>query len=255
MKTLGSARSLLKHRSLIVALSLSFFGLILILLAQSFHKEWGKIELDRLLAEIGALFFIVFVLHWLFELGLREEMLRDVSSTVSGSALLHDSGVESCNINSRLVEERVHWSHCPDLIIGRLYSTRFLKDFHEVFQTRNVAGLKTTIIVIAPDGSSARYLQDEGLAPESIRASLQETKNIVEALNGGKRRPPTKLLTYDRVLRYSFIYTSEHIWIIFYTNNPGRANVPAFKIRAGSPLFQFFERDIKGLMEQSREAV
>jgi len=63
----------------------------------------------------------------------------------------------------------------------------------------------------------------------------------------------TSILFHDRVLRYSFIQTDDFIWVKFFTNSPERAEVPALKVRAGTPLFKFFNDDAQRLVHASNE--
>jgi hypothetical protein len=241
-----------RHRSVIINFALGTLGLFLIGASHTFHFEWSKIQVDRLVAEVGALLLVVGILHWLFELGLRKEMLREVAGTVAGSTLLHDSGLESCSMNSRQVNDGVHWSRSANLTIGRQYSPRLFKDFHDVLKERRANRLPTTVIILHPDSTAARYLH-ESMTGTLVKESVQEIVNLLHEIdNGSKKR--TRVLFHDRVLRYSFILTDECVWITFFTNSAGRAMVPAFKVRADSPLFGFFADDIKRLVGQSREA-
>jgi len=239
-----------RHRSTIITLVLGMLGFVLIGLAHTFHFEWAKIQVDRLVAEVGALLLVVGILHWLFELGLRKEMLREVSGTVVGSTLLHDSGLASCSLNSRQVDDREHWSRCANLTIGIQYSPKFFKDFHDVLRSRCERGLRTTVTVLRAEGAAARYLQESGTGNAGVRECVAEIANVLEQIDTGEKKY-TQLLRHDRVLRYSFIQTDEFVWVKFFTNSPERATVPAFKVRAGTPLFEFFSNDIKHLLEHS----
>jgi hypothetical protein len=241
-----------KLRYVITTMVLPLLGFVLIGIAQTFRFEWQKVQLDRLVAETGALFLIVGVLHWLFELGLREEMIREVAATTVGSTLLHDSGLEGCHINSRKMDESIHWERSPTLIVGRQYSVSFFKDHFEVLKRRCAQGLPTTITVLSAEGAAARYLEDSKTGNPDIKESVQEIGDLVEEMDGGKKKV-VRLLFHDRVLRYSFLRSNESIWITFFTNSPERAMVPAFKIRAGTPLFDFFAEDIDRLLEHSSE--
>ena len=94
-----------RYRSVIIFFVLAAVGVFLIGVSRTFHWVWGKVEIDNLIAEVGALILVVGILHWLFELGLRQEMVREVAGTVAGSTLLHDNGLgKSCSINSRQVD-------------------------------------------------------------------------------------------------------------------------------------------------------
>lgn len=241
-----------KHRSWIITLVLGVVGLALIALSGTFHFEWNKIEIDRLIAEVGALLLVVGILHWLFELGLRREMLREVSDAIIGNTRLHDNGLESCVTDSRLVDDRSHWAQARNLTIGVQYSPKFFKDFYEMLRERCVAGRNTTVAILQSGGIAARYLKDSGTGSAILQDCIDEIRKLLSEVDKGEQKY-TRLFFHDRLLRYSFICTDEFIWVKFFTNSPGRATVPAFKVRAGSPLFMFFDGDIKNLLECSHE--
>ena len=241
-----------KHRSWIITFIMATFGLAMITLANAFHYEWEKIELDRLVAEVGALVLVVGILHWFFEFFLRKEMLREVSVAVIGNTRLHDNGLVSCTMDSRQVQDREHWMHTASLTIGLQYSPKFFKDFHDTLRFRCASKLPTTVAVLRSDGTAAHYLTESKTGNAAVAECIREiTALLVEAAKGGATT--VRLMFHDRVLRYSFIRTDEFIWVKFFTNSPDRATVPAFKIRAETPLFEFFDSDIRRLLEQSRD--
>jgi len=237
-----------KHRSLIIFLALFVFGAVLIGASNTFHYEWLKVQLDRLMAEVGALILVVGILHWAFEFGLRKAMLSEVAGTVVGSAHLHDSGLVSCNMNARHVDESVHWSQSANLTIGYQYSPSFFKEIHEVLRQRCRSGLPTTVAILRANGAAARYLHDSTTGTPTIGKSVAEIVALLEEVSVGEKA--CTLLFHDRVLRYSFIQTDEHVWIKFYANSAARTTVPALKVSAGTPLFNFFANDIKRLLEE-----
>jgi hypothetical protein len=241
-----------RHRSWIIFLSLFVVGSVLIGVSNTFHHEWLKVQLDRLIAEVGALILVVGILHWAFEYGLRKAMLSKVASTVVGSAHLHESGLDSCNMNARHVDESAHWSQSANLTIGYQYSPSFFKEIHEVLRQRCRRGLPTTVSILRANGAAARYLHDSTTGNPAIEQSVAEIVALLSEINAGTKG--CTLLFHDRVLRYSFIQTDEHIWIKFYANSAARATVPAFKVRADTPLFSFFSGDIKRLLEDSHAA-
>jgi len=243
-----------KYRFIVTTLGLATFGIALIGVANLFHKEVAKIEIDRLVAEVGALLLVVGILHALFEFGLRGEMLREVSKAVVGDTVLHDSGLNSCEMNSRLVDERAHWTRAATLAVGFQYSPGFFKDYHEVLKTRCAAGLPTTVTVMTPDGVAATYLRDSKTGLAKVAEGVNDIRQLLaEADTGTTKR--IRLFAHDRILRYSYIRTDEFVWIKFFTNSPDRALVPAFKVRAGTPLFEFFSGDIKRLQDLAHAVV
>jgi hypothetical protein len=239
-----------RYRSVIILLGLGISGLILIGVSHTFHLEWFKIPLDRLIAEVGALILVVGILHWLFDLGLRKEMLREVSASVVGSTVLHECGLDSCSMNSRQVDDSAHWSQSAHLTIGNQYSARFFKDFHHVLRERCRRKLPTTVTVLHSDGSAAAYLRGSMSVDPGVKAAVSEILALLEQIDNGTKKY-VHVIFHNQVLRYSFIQTGEYIWIKFFTNSPGRAIVPAFKVRSGTPLFNFFADDIKRLLECS----
>jgi hypothetical protein len=240
------------YRSVIIFLVMGIIGLLLIAVSQTFHLELLKVDVEKLVAEIGALILIVGILHWFFDLGLRQEMLREVAGTVVGSTLLHDSGLESCKLDSKDVDERAHWSQSANLTIGNQYSPKFFKDFHDVLKKRCERGSPTTVLVIQPDCAAAGYLRASIAPTPDVKKAVDEILSLLDQVDKDKKRH-VKIAFHDRVLRYSFIQTDESIWIKFFTNSSERVNVPALKVRSDSQLFDFFKADVKRLLETSRE--
>jgi hypothetical protein len=243
---------IVKHRSAIIFLSLFALGAVLIGVSNTFHHEWLKVQLDRLMAEVGALILVVGVLHWAFEFALRKVMLSEVASTVVGSTHLHESGLDSCNMNARHVDESAHWSQSANLTIGYQYSPSFFKEIHEVLRQRCKRGLPTTVTILRANGAAARYLHDSTTGKPAVEQSVGEIVALLCEINAGTKG--CTLLFHDRVLRYSFIQTDENVWIKFYANSSARTTVPAFKVRADTPLFDFFAGDIKRLLADSHAA-
>lgn len=240
-----------KYRSTIIFLAMFIIGAILIGGSNTFQHEWMRVQLDRLMAEVGALILVVGMLHWFFELGLRKEMLREVASTAVGSTHVHECGLDTCSLDARDVDERAHWSQSANLTIGYQYSPSFFKDFHEVFRERCRRGLPTTVVILRADGVAVRYLRESTTGNPAVRESVGEIVALFQEIQPQGNN--CRILFHDRVLRYSFIQTDEQIWIKFYANSPERATVPAFKIRADTPLFKFFADDAKRLLEHSRD--
>ena len=142
-------------------------------------------------------------------------MLREVSGTVIGSTLLHESGLDSCSMNSRQVDDSPHWSQSANLTIGLQYSPRFFKDFHDVLKARCTRGLATTVTVLRPEGTAAEYLQVALTGNPAVKESVAEIIALLGAIDTRKKKYTRRM--HDRVLRYSFIKTDEYIWIKFFT--------------------------------------
>jgi hypothetical protein len=242
---------LVKHFEEHAQLILVTLGLLLFAAGSSAHLTVMKVSVDHLLAELGALLLIVGTLHFLFEMRLRREMLKEVAASVLGNQRLYDSGLSDCLMNSRQVDEREHWQRAETLTVGLQYSSRFFEDFHDVLKSRCAVGKRTTVLVLDPASAAAEYLRSTGTGWANVDEGVAKIRGLLTemALVGGTT--PT-LLRHDRVLRYSFIRTEEAIWIKFFTNSKNRATVPAIRVRSNSPLYAFASADIDRLLEASK---
>jgi hypothetical protein len=241
------------HRSLIIHLVLAVGGLVCLTVASTFHMDILKVSVDHLVAELGALFLIVGVLHWFHEMAVRKEMLREVSSSVVGSLSLHDAGVVECRTNAREVNDRAHWETAASLTIGFHHSPNVMINFFDILKERCRNGRSTKLMVIDPgcpaaDGYSGYPQGTKAKASERVRTLLDMVQEAA-----GARPDLIRVLFHQRVLRYSFIRTDEHTWIKFFTNSPNRMQVPALKIVAGSRFASFLEDDISLLEKTCRD--
>jgi hypothetical protein len=230
-----------------IKLILGFAGILLLAIANAFHATVLKVELDRLIAEVGALLLVVGFLHFMFELRLREEMLREISLSVFGNERLYSYGLADCLLNSKDVKEPAHWEAAASLTLGLQYSPRFIDDFHPVLRKRAAANRPTTVLVMNPECAAAKYLKESNTGIADVKAGVDRIRQIVEETNEGLHAKIV-IKTHDRVLRYSFIRTDESIWIKFYTNSSHRVTIPAIKVTVGTPLYEFFSGDIDRLI-------
>ena len=181
---------------------------------------------------------------------LRRELLREVANAVIGSERVVASGLIDWLEDSRKVSDEEHWRRSTNLTVGIQYSPKFLDDYHAVVRARCVAGLDTTVLVLKPDGDAASYLRTTRTGQANVAgnvARIRELANEAETDTQGN----VKVVEHDRILRYSFIETEEYIWIKFFTNSRGRATVPALKVKAGTPMYEFVCNDTRGLMRNA----
>jgi len=112
-----------------ISLIILFVGVLLIAVSTTFQFTFLKVEIDHLVAEVGALLLVLGFLHFTFEQRLREGMLNQVSAAVLGDERLDQSGLADCLLNSKDVKETAHWETAKSLIIGLQYSPRVIEDF------------------------------------------------------------------------------------------------------------------------------
>ena len=151
--------------------------------------------------------------------------------------------------NSRIVEERTVWLKSAILVVGVQYSPKFFKDFFDVIRSRSQVGKTTLALVVRPEGPAAQYLSENTASTAKVTECVHEIERLLEEADEGRGYVRVKM--HDRVMRYSFIQTEEHIWVKFFTNASYRAVVPAVRVDSGSDLFTFFETDVRKLEEVS----
>ena len=151
--------------------------------------------------------------------------------------------------NSRTVEERMVWLESAILIVGVQYSPKFFKDFFDVIRSRSQGGKTTLALVVRPEGPAAQYLSENTTSTAKVTECVHEIERLLAEADQGRGHVRVKM--HDRVMRYSFIRTEEHIWVKFFTNASYRAVVPAVRVDRGSDLFAFFETDVRKLEEVS----
>lgn len=90
---------------------------------------------------------------------------------------------------------------------------------------------------------------------KSGRSDIGErTRDLIELIEiEFNSSPLIKVIKHNRVPRYSSIKTDQAVWAMFFTNSEGYSIIPAVKVKVGSPLFEFFDQDVKRLLEQSNE--
>jgi len=222
-------------------------GLLLILIGNGFDLTVLKIDIDSLVVNLGALLLVVGTLQWIFDEGVRKEIVQEISVATLGTDRIYNNGIRDCLDNSRKLDEENIWKATNTLVIGVHYSNRFFDDHADIIKYRIQNNKTTHIFHIDETSEAAKYLQDS----RSGRSDIGEkTRNLIELIETEFNSSNLiKVIKHNRVLRYSFIKTDQAIWARFFTNSQGYSIIPAVKVEVGSPLFEFFDQDISRLME------
>jgi hypothetical protein len=229
--------------SIITQQKIIILGLLLILVGNGFQSTFLKIQVDGVVANIGALFLFVGTLEWIFDETARRELVYEIFKSIRGDDRIHRNGLIDCLTNSREVNESEEWLSAKTLVIGIHYSSRFIEDNLELIQQRTRFKRTTIIAHVKGESPACDYLKKSGSGLSEPIESIRKLKKFVNVEFPGS--PYVEIREHSRLLRYSFIYTEESIWIKFFTNSEGRARVPAFRIISKTPLFNFFEDDIR----------
>jgi hypothetical protein len=224
---------------------LIILGLLLILVGNGFQFAFLKIQIDAVVANIGALFLFVGTVEWIFDETARRELVYELFRSIRGDDRIHRNGLIDCIVNSKEVSEPEEWVRAKILVVGIHYSSRFIEDNIDLIKERVRNKKRTVICYVGGSTAAAQYLKDSASGLSDIKTSISKLKLLVQSQFHGSQY--IDLVEHDRILRYMFIYTESSIWIKFFTNAKGHATVPAIRIRSATPLFDFFKNDIRNI--------
>ena len=231
--------------NLIAQLKLIVIGLLLVVISNSFHYQFLKINVDNLFANVGALFLVAGTIEWLFDEKARKELVYEIVHSIRGDDRMHRNGIMDCITDSKKVEESEEWLNAKILVVGVHYSTGFIANNVSIIKKRIEQKKKTIICHVKPNSPAADYLRESESGLSDIGAGIEKMSKLKNRdFNNSEF---LELIEHDRVLRYAFIYTEYSIWVKLFTNGKGYAEVPAIKIRPTTPLYEFFENDIKNI--------
>lgn len=117
-------------------LILIVFALLLILVGNGFDYSVLKVDVDSVIVNLGALLLIIGTLQWIFDEGMRNEIIKEISETTLGTDRIYKAGIRDCVDNSKRIDEENIWKMSKVLIVGVHYSNRFFEDHADVIKHR-----------------------------------------------------------------------------------------------------------------------
>jgi hypothetical protein len=240
-------RSKLTTRNLIIS------GIILIVASNTFSWTIWNVKLHELLANIGALILVIGVLQWFFDEESRQQLIDQIivalANYLNRRETLDQLGVADCITDSKaIVGER--WAQelvsARVLVIGVHYSDSVIVRFESIINARITQNKITQILHSAPDGIAKEYLENCLSVQTNLESKVSRFLRLIDERFSQSAKVRT--IPHHRVLRYSFVYTEQFIWLVFLTNTDGyEPAIPALKVSSGTPLFDFFQKDIRDL--------
>lgn len=243
-----SLRSGLTTRNLVI------LGLLLILASNLFSVQILNMKLHEMLANIGALILIVGTLQWFFDEDSRSELISNVTEAIRNYLERRDqltsNGLTDCVLDSKILaghETREILIKSEQFAIGIHYSDGTIARYEKVIQERLALKKITQIVHSNDQGIAVAYLEKSITPAVDLPKRIELLRQLIKG-KFGENNNLIKLVTHERVLHYSFIYSDHFLWIIFMTSTSHyEPQVPALCLSAGSPLFEFFKNDIKCL--------
>ena len=196
-------------------------------------------------------FSIVGVLaHWF----LAETIINYVKDIILDSVNLLNSGICGFHENSRKVdyEKMLNNNKCNFVIIGIHYDSNltFFKEYDEILKDKLKRGLKIVICYLDQSNQKTQAYQ---YIEKTEKPHIEEHEKLISTVNASLGISGThKNIRYKKhqsILRYSFVYSSELIWLKFYPSKGYQTRIPALSIGKGSNFFKFLKQDIERLVE------
>ena len=233
------------HTGLIIA------GFVCILVASLFDYKLQKVDVDELLANIGALILFVGGAQWLFDATTRKKLYEEITKLTVRNVHVATSGIDDVVENSRDVNYTDAIKNSSRLIVGLNYSPRLLEDYHEAFLSRCGERKESTFLVVDPESKAGALLLGNQEEEQHIRPNLAKIRRICSELkengSGG-----VDVLVHSEVLHYSFVLLDDCVWIKPYRTSRGRSSVPAVRIKNRTFLFSYFQSDIDQLVSGAK---
>ena len=230
-------------------------GLAILVTAEWFPSlVWQGIDWSNFLSNLGLYVAVVLALQWHYDKWTKQEtIVSAVESALSNSNVVR-AGIENYNQDTKQINYNPLLSHSGEVIIGFLHSSRFVDDNLDMLRERAESGKRTTILLSDPNGAAIKYLLTLTAVKDHVIPSIQKViARVDEYINrqeGVKERINVK--HHDSVLRYSFVHSRDGIWVKMYRNSIGMSTTPGIYIRSGTPLYKFFDSDIRALKEGAK---
>ncbi len=240
-------------KSKLTTRTLAIFGIILIFAGNSFSLTFFNVKIHEVISNVGALILVVGVLQWFFDEESRQSLIDRISNHIDKYLSQRDRltrlGATECLTNSKMIVSDP-WAkeliEARTLAIGIHYSDGMIVRFETIIRARLDQNKPTQILHSDPDGIGRSYLSECLSIPVDLDSKVTRLQQLIQSRFGDNTH--IKMITHGRVLRYSFIFSDHSIWLILLTNCDGyEPELPAFRIASGTPLFDFFKRDIAHL--------
>lgn len=237
---------------------LMVIGFFLIFLGNLFKYKILEVDLHALVANIGALLLVVGVMQWYFDEEGRRLIIDDIKGTLENcfneqaSSLIKKDGVFAGGVVGFLANSKdLHGDEfCNQLrevdrfVIGVHYSDGFLTRFKELIESRLKLGKEVALHRVRLNGAAQNYLQHWHSGTD-VLSNLKKQDGVIDKIS---QSSAIEITDSDVVQKYTFIYTEKFIWIIFSTSSIGYvSSMPALRVQAGSPMYNFFKNDIKNM--------
>jgi hypothetical protein len=231
------------------AMAFVILGFALVLGANTFQAEILKIRVDELLAHLGVLIALIFALQWIYDNHVRERHFEEIRAAILKTTNVAESGICDFADDSITVDYADALARSKEVVLGLLYSPRFLERYFELLRGLAKSGAKIDVLLIEKGCPALAIVTDRPEPKTHVVPDLDKCVGIVKQLQ--QEGPNVRLHFHKAVLRYSFVKMDNAIWVRFYRNSAGRGSVPAFAVKSRTKLYDFFDNDIQELLAKA----
>jgi hypothetical protein len=237
-----------QHSSHLITFAIVCAGLLLVVIGQFFE---GKIDFPKIFVSVGSTIIFIGTLHWLYDTFARKSLQTEITETILGSRSVADSGVAEFFGSSTEINFKDHIANSSSLLSLFSYNTRFILDYQKQIEDLLDRGGSATFVFLGSSSSTLKHMQRLGWAEDSMAANYSKIDWFKRELD--KKYPGKFRIQYvDAMLRYSAIVLDNSIFVIWNTCSNGRQAVPAFLVKARTPLHQFVNDDITKLISEGQ---
>ena len=215
---------------------------------------WIGINWSSFLTDLGLYIAVVVVLQFYYDMRMKHELITEVAESALSNSNVATSGISNFVNDTKKINYETMLTHSEEIIIGFVHSIRFVDDHVSELRNRVKEGKKTSILLANPNGHVVSYLTRIVHDSDLIKPEIKKNINKVGQINnepGVKKKITMKY--HDAILRYSFVHSIEGTWIKMYRNGLGMTTTPGIYIRNGSPLYDFYKKDIENLREGAQD--
>lgn len=208
-------------------------------------------DLPALSTDVGTFLLGLLVIQTVLDHKVRKDLVGEaVARAVQGYKAVH-KGVVDVATDSRTTAGEICLDDGGEVVICFNHSKSLFDRIEPRLLLRSAKGMKTTVILMKPQGRAMRYAIPSQADRAAASADVRKIKDRIDDIERQHAGQIT-VMHHDAVLSYIGMCSDEHAWMIPYTNSGGRAEVPALCFRRdGGGVQKFIHDDLWRVVGES----
>jgi hypothetical protein len=231
--------------------SMIIFGLVCYIAGFQISYVPFGVSLKELLVSLGSFFVVMVPLQYYFDITAKASLIKEIIDRNLRTTRISKAGIIDAYYDHHEVKYEEIILTSETLIICSQYSDAWYQRHFENLIERINAGKPTTFLMLNPNSHAIKYL-GKSKTPKDIDSEQIELFSEIKRRTGSNFKT-VNIRRFDSVLRYSFVGCDKGIWVRFYKNAKGISKIPLILCESKTPLFDFFDRDVRDLVDSSEE--